>query len=212
VGIYDQVKQLAKDKRAQYGVSTAALNLNVIRKIYSAEKIKIDKWDFKPSIRAAYMCDDGDASVAINKKLPREPYLFSLVHELKHHYLDVALILNGEIKCGDYNANEQIEKAAEVFAAEFIYPEPEFVDCVTVLGIQKGECSPEDVVRLKRACNACVSYQFLRKRLVRLGFGSPADLDGIQYQKLEESLYGVPLYKRPWFKAHRKTKSLAESR
>ena len=30
------------------------------------------------------------------------------------------------IHCGDYDANEVIEKGAEVFAAEFIYPEAEF--------------------------------------------------------------------------------------
>jgi Zn-dependent peptidase ImmA (M78 family) len=211
VSKYDQVKQLASAKRALYEVSTATLNLNVVRRIYAAEKIKIDKWDFKPSIRAVYMCDDGDASVAINKSLPREPYMFSLVHELKHHYMDGLLIQGGELKCGDYNTNEQIEKAAEVFAAEFIYPELEFLECVASVGIAMGKCTPEDVVRLKRACGACVSYQFLRKRLVRLGFGSSAELDKVQFQKLEDEIYGVPIYKRSWFKAYRKTKAPSTS-
>jgi len=48
-----------------------------------------------------------------------------LVHELKHHYVDQKAIEDGKIKCGDYNAHEVIEKGAEVFAAEFIYPEQE---------------------------------------------------------------------------------------
>jgi Zn-dependent peptidase ImmA (M78 family) len=49
------------------------------------------------------------------------PRLFALVHELKHHYIDQESIRGGELKCGDYNANQIIEKGAEVFAAEFIY-------------------------------------------------------------------------------------------
>ena len=148
------------------------------------------------------MCDDSDPSVAINKTLPREPKLFSLVHELKHHYVDRELIENGKIKCGDYNANQAIEIGAEVFAAEFIYPETEFLARVELLGIQP-QCSAEDVVRLKRECGACVSYQFLRKRLIRLGFSSKNAFDGVQFQKLEEQMFGLPIYKRDWFKRRR---------
>jgi Zn-dependent peptidase ImmA (M78 family) len=149
------------------------------------------------------MCDDSDPSVAINKTLPREPKLFSLIHELKHHYSDQELIADGKIRCGDYNANQAIEVGAEVFAAEFIYPESEFLLCVKRLDIQIGRCSPEEVVRLKRECGACVIYQFLRKRLIRLGFASEGAFDRIQFQKLEEQLYGVPIYKQEWFKQRR---------
>jgi Zn-dependent peptidase ImmA (M78 family) len=200
---YESLKRLANEKRVSYCVTTAALNLIVVRKIYTAEGIRIDPWKFPPTIRAAYMCDDADPSVAINKALPREPKLFSLIHELKHHYVDRQLIENGQIRCGDYNENQVIEIGAEVFAAEFIYPELEFLERVQSLGIQLGKCSPEDVVRLKRECEACVSYQFLRKRLIRLGFASTHAFDGIQFQKLEEQIYGVPIYKQDWFKKRR---------
>jgi len=105
--------------------------------------------------------------------------------------------------CGDYNENQTIEIGAEVFAAEFIYPESEFLECVRTLGIELAMCSPEDVVRLKRECGACISYQFLRKRLVRLGFASAAAFDKIQFQKLEEKLYGVPIDRQDWFKNQR---------
>lgn len=153
------------------------------------------------------MFEDGDASVAIKDSLPREPMLFSLAHELKHHFSDRELIQNGSIKCGDYNANETIEKAAEVFAAEFIYPEEEFIACVATAGIQLGACTPEDVVRLKRTCNALVSYQFLSKRLLRLGFASPGTLEKVKFQNLEQQMFGVPFYKSDWFKARRRAKA-----
>ena len=116
--------------------------------------------------------------------------------------LGIVSIENGKIKCGDYNANQAIEIGAEVFAAEFIYPETEFLARVELLGIQP-QCSAEDVVRLKRECGACVSYQFLRKRLIRLGFSSKNAFDGVQFQKLEEQMFGLPIYKRDWFKRRR---------
>ena len=200
---YEAAIAMAYEKRALYQVTTDSLNLNVIRNIYRQEGIHIDLWDFDKTIRAVYMCDDDDPSVALNKKLPREPRLFSLAHELKHHYMDRDLISLGRLRCGDYNANELIEKSAEVFAAEFIFPENEFLAKLEMLGISRGECSVEDVVRLKRSTSACVSFQFLQKRLVRLGF-APADrFKKVQFTKVEEHLYGVPIYKQKWFKDRR---------
>ena len=204
--IYDEMRELARSKRAAYNISTQDLDLNVVRRIYSAENVKIDNWSFGPKIRAVYMCDDGFASVAVNNKLPREPRLFSLIHELKHHYVDAPLIQGGQFKCGDYNANEKIEKAAEVFAAEFIYPEPEFLECIDSLGITQGSCTPENVVHLKRTCGACVSYQFLRKNLVRLGFADSQAFAKVKFQKLEEEMFGTPFYKSAWFKSRRAAK------
>jgi Zn-dependent peptidase ImmA (M78 family) len=102
---YEVLKRLARQKRAEYGVITEKLNLSVVRRIYGAEGIRIDSWEFPRTIRAAYMSGDADPSVAINKALPREPKLFSLVHELKHHYVDRQLIEDGKIRCGDYNEN-----------------------------------------------------------------------------------------------------------
>src|ERR1051326_6536486 len=200
---YDALKRLARDQPAQFCVQTETLNLVVVRKIYGAEGIRIDPWKFPRTIRAAYMCDDSDPSVAISKTFPREPKLFSLLHELKHHYVDRALIENGQIRCGDYNENQVIEIGAEVFAAEFIYPESEFLTKLKAMNIQLGQCSPEDVVRFKRECGACVSYQFLKKRLVRLGFAAEHRLNGVQFQKLEEEIYGLPIYKQNWFKKRR---------
>lgn len=203
MSLYDEVKILAQNKRDLYGVTTDTLNLQLLRKIYKEEGIKIDHWKFGRTIRAVYMCDDGDPSVAVNESLPREPKLFSLVHELKHHYLDRNQIENGTIKCGDYNANELIEKTAEVFAAEFIYPETEFLSLVGSFQIQAGKCTKEQVVDLKRACSACISYQFLQKRLVRLGFAPAVGFGKVQFTKLEEEIYGTPIYKQQWFKARR---------
>lgn len=205
---YAEMRSLALAKRAQYKVETASLNLRFVQGIYRKEGIKIDNWDTKRrKIRAAYFCDDGDFSVMINKSLPREPKLFSLIHELKHHYKDQLLIQAGEIRCGDYNAGELIEKGAEVFAAEFIYPEEEMRQLLEQLGITNENCLPQSVVEVKRVCGAPVSYTFLVKRFEWFDLIPVGAYSKIQFTKLEESIYGTPFYKQPWFKQARARKT-----
>jgi Zn-dependent peptidase ImmA (M78 family) len=133
---YEQLKALARQKRTEHSVETTTLNLSKMRAIYKREGIVIDLWSLPASIRAVYMCEDGDPGVLVNKNLPKEPRLFSMAHELKHHLKDRALIEGGKIKCGDYNANQHIEVGAEIFAAEFIFPEAEFLLLVQKLGFE----------------------------------------------------------------------------
>ncbi len=47
------------------------------------------------------------------------------------------------------------------------------------------------------------AYQFLQKRLVRLGFAPAVGFGKVQFTKLEEEIYGTPIYKQQWFKARR---------
>lgn len=199
---YSDLEVLAREKRTSHRVNTAAFGIREIRAIYKAEGIRLDQWPtLSWRIKALYMCDDGECSVAVQPKLPREPKLFALVHELKHHYCDQPLLRNQGASCGDYNANREIEVGAEVFAAEFIYPEQEFREDVECLGIR--DWPAEEVVRFKRQCKATVSYTFLVKRLVRCDMALRGAFDGVQFRKLEEARYGVPFYRNPQFQTRR---------
>lgn len=201
---YQQMKALAEEKRCLYGVVTSELNLNVIRRIYREEGIRIDSWNLKRTkIKACYF-PDGEPSVMVRKDLPREPKLFALVHELKHHYVDRESILNGEHRCGAYNENELIEKGAEVFAAHFIYPDAEMLAAAADMNISSGNCTPEMIVRFKKRCVAVISFTFVVKRFERYGFIEKGSCATIQFQKLEEQIFGLPVYKRPSFIANRK--------
>jgi Zn-dependent peptidase ImmA (M78 family) len=191
---YEDLKRLALQKRAEYRVNTAAFGLSEVRVIYKQEGIRIDHWPLPRKVKALYVCEDGDCSVALQPALPYEPKLFALIHELKHHYRDRDALGAGVIHCGDYDANELIEKGAEVFAAEFIYPEAEFSEYLENLGVTVRQAS--DVVEIKRNCKAKISYHFIRKRLERLGHISAGQFDGVQFQKLEDQIYGVPFYRR----------------
>ena len=200
---YEAMKVLAAEKRQKYNITTASLGLKKIREVYKAERIAIDLWETSHRIRAIYMCDGGDPSVLVNRNLPVQPRLFAMTHELKHHYCDQSALKNGQIRCGDYNANEVIEKAAEVFAAEFIYPSQEFLDCVFSMGLERGKVTPKGVVQLKRVCAAPVSYKFLQKRLEWFGFIERGEFAKVQFQKLEEEIFGTPIYRQAWFMAKR---------
>ena len=191
---YETLKVLAREKRSHYCVVTESFGLMEVRKIYKTEGIRIDYYPLPYKIKALYMCADGDCSVAVQRKLPDEPKLFALIHELKHHYCDRDALGNGVIHCGDYNMDDVIEIGAEVFAAEFIYPEAEFIRDIAPLRI--ASWTPEDIVRLKRNCKAKVSYRYLCKRLERLGHIARGAYDHVKFQKLEEKIYGVPYYRR----------------
>jgi Zn-dependent peptidase ImmA (M78 family) len=196
---YEGLKLLAVKKREQYGLTTDKINLTAIKAIYRAEGILIDPWKLKPRIRAVYMCEGGDPSVMLNDSLPKEPRLFTLAHELKHHYCDQATLAQGHITCGDYNANREIEVGGEIFAAEFIYPEAEFLKLVDDLGMAQSIVSPEDIVRFKRATPAKVSYQFLRKRFEFFDLAPKGRYAKVKFTILEAQMFGPPLYKQGWF-------------
>ena len=191
---YEEMKALAREKRMQLEVVTAAFGLREVRKIYKTEGIRIHRYPLPYKIKALYMCADNYCSVAIQQKLPDEPKLFALVHELKHHYCDRQALGDGVIHCGDYNMDDLVEKSAEVFAAEFIYPENEFSADLTDQSIVSW--TAEDIVNLKRNCKARVSYRFICKRLERLGLIARGVFDSVRFQKLEDEMFGVPFYRR----------------
>lgn len=192
---YEEMQQLARAKRIEHDVNTASFGLRELRAIYKREGVRLDDYPLPRKIKALYMCDGGHCSVAFQKSLPYEPKLFALVHELKHHYRDRELLGAGVVHCcGDYDANELLEKGAEVFAAEFIYPQAEFAEDLQRHGLAVNQAS--DIVLIKRLCKAKVSYHFIRKRLERLKLISPGQFDGVKFKKLEEDLYGVPFRRR----------------
>lgn len=192
---YERMRRLARDKRAQYGVCTAEIGLAALARIYKDEGIRLDLWDGPlKKVKAAYFWEDGEASVLVKRSLPLEPRLFAQVHELKHHYEDRGMFVLG--CCDVTERSSMIEIGAEEFAAEFIYPVEEFEALLCDHDIRRQNCSPEQVVSLKMACPAKISYTFIRKRLERLGIIAKGEFARVQFQRLQDRLYGVPFYKR----------------
>ena len=191
---YEQMKELARSTRARYGLVTPRVQKSHLRKIYKDQGIHIDLWVPKlREVRGAYFHDELGASVMLAKGLPEDPMVFTMAHELKHHLVDRHLLV---AYCSDRNANQHVEIGAEIFAAEFIFPEQNFLDALTSKGVTIGTCTAEVIVRLKRETRTTLSYAGLAKRATFLGLAPAGSLENVRWKKLEEQLFGEPLYKQ----------------
>ena len=190
---YREMKQLARATRQEHGLTTPRVQRSHLRTIYRVHDIRIDLWPHRlREVRGAYFNDELGPAVMLAKGLPEDPMVFTMAHELKHHLADRHLQL---ACCSDRNAHEHIEIGAEIFAAELIFPEEDFVAALDAKGIKSGQCTPEIIVHLKRETRTTLSYAGLSKRATFLEFAQPGSLDGVRWKKLEEEIYGEPVYK-----------------
>lgn len=194
------MKNLAQEIRTKFGLKTPRVLRSHLRSIYKAYGIRIDLWPAQKGqackfrkIRGAYFNDEMGPTVMINRKLPQDPRVFTMAHELKHHLVDNGIKLS---YCGDDNATAVVEISAEVFAAELIYPESDFAFDLMQRGVRAGSCHDEDLVRLKHDTGTTLSYTGLAKRAVFLGFAPKGAFNNVQWTKVEERIYGIPLYKK----------------
>jgi hypothetical protein len=196
VHAYEAAKLRAQSLRAEYGFSTPRVRRSDLRRIYQAEAIVID---FRPGLRhlrGAYFYDEEiGPTVLLAAGLPDEPTIFTMGHELKHHFIDRSAGL-GFSFCAPANQAEIMEKAAEVFAAELIYPDADFIKDCGRLGMARGGCDAAAIVRLRHETQTTLSYASLSKRATHFGFAAPGALQGVAWRKLEESIFGEPVYKR----------------
>lgn len=190
VEYYELVKTKARELRQLHGLTTAKVTLTDLRSIYRANGIKIDYWpgSFK-NVRGQYLFDEDTACVMVAKKLPPEQKIFTLAHELKHHFFD-----KDESKL--FTEKEPIEIAAELFAVELIFPDPAFIQWFIAQGIGKGSCTSETIVRMKHMTETTLSYASLAKRAEFLGFAPKNSLLRSGWHRLRDSIYGEPVYKR----------------
>jgi len=190
---YERMKLLARETRARFGITSPRVLRSDLRRIYGAEGIRITLWPHKlHKLRGAYVHDDLGSEVLLAKSLPEDPTVFTMAHELKHHYVDAGLSLS---YCDLSNESNPIEIAAEIFAAELIYPEQDFARDLHQMGILGSTCTAEVLVRLKHDTRTTLSYAGLAKRAEFMGFAPPSSLAAIRWKKLEEQIYGEPIYK-----------------
>lgn len=198
---YEEMKALARQTRSKYGLTTPRVRRSDLRRIYKICGIQFDLWPRKgaprtvrfKSLRGAFFCDENGVAIMVNRFLPDAPAIFTMAHEFKHFLRDRD---SGTLWCGDNNQNEEIEIGAEVFAAELMFPEQDFRDNLIQMGIRKGECTAEVLVRLKHETQTTLSYAGLVKRAEFLGFASPGSLAKVKWKQVEKQIYGEPVYKQ----------------
>jgi len=188
------MKLLARETRQAHGIEGARVLRSDLRRIFKEHEIELDYWNapFK-RIRGAYFNDEHGPTIMIRKGLPPDPCVFTMAHELKHHLVDRDA---GMLTCENTPANQMIEIGAEIFAAEFLFPEASFKEQMTRMGIGPLGCTAETLVRVKHATKTTLSYAGLCKLAVWLGFSAVDALPKTGWRKLEDQICGVPFYRR----------------
>jgi Zn-dependent peptidase ImmA (M78 family) len=197
---YEDLKQLAREVRQEFGLDGPRVLKSDIKLIFKAKGITLDYWPYRlKGLRGAYFNDESGISIMISKDLPEDPMVFTMAHELKHHLKDAEL---GLVKCLAKEVSRPIEIGAEVFAAEFLFPEAIFLERMKEMGVGQGACVPENLVRLKHETKTTLSYAGLAKKAEWLGFAIQGSLPKAGWRKLEEQIYGVPFYKQKYRANH----------
>ena len=184
---YEDLKQLAREVRAENGLTSPRVVASDLRKIYAKNGIEIDEWPYRfRNLRGAFINDDLGPTVMLAKGLPQDPMVFTMAHELKHFYRDRHL---GISYCDQSNLRKTLEVGAEIFAAELLFPDKDFMTQMRVMGIGTNECLPRTLVRLKRKTRTTLSYAGLAIKAERLGYAPPCSLTKIKTWRKFEEIY-----------------------
>jgi len=201
---YEELKDLARRVRAEFGISAPRVMKSDLRRIFRHYGIEYELWPHKfKNLRGAFINDNHGPSIMVRSDMPPEPTVFTMAHELKHFLKDKDIATS---YCDPSNQKAEIEIGAEVFAGEFLFPDEDFRTHMAKAGVALGKCTAEHLVRLKNFTKTTLSYTGLAKKAVFLGFAQRGAFDGVQWKRLEESIFGVPFYKR--FRGRRLKKTL----
>lgn len=186
---YEELKSDARALRVAQGLTTPQVTRKDMYRIYQYYGIRIDLWHHKlKNLRGAFFNDYIGPTVMLDSSLPDDPMIFTMGHELKHFLRDKDLTIT---YCNHKSITQPLEIGAEVFAAELIFPEQDFIDLMNEMGINENCCTPEQIVRLKHDTKTTLSYQGLIKRAERFQFAKHGSLNNISWKKLEGQIYGT---------------------
>lgn len=185
-GYYYALRELALKVRTRNGINGASLSMREMWRIYREEGIeKLDFWQGFNDLRGAYFNDDCGVTVMLAGGLPDEPTIFTMAHELKHHLVDSNV---GTVLCRTDDQTRRVEVGAEVFAAELIYPEKDFVyDLFRLLRGMPKSLGPELLVELRRKTRTTLSYAALAKRSVLLRLAREETFRNVRWGMLERA-------------------------
>jgi Zn-dependent peptidase ImmA (M78 family) len=185
---YYDLKRLARQVRAENGLNSPRVTPSDMRRIYFRNGIEIDLWPYRlRNLRGAFICDKLGTTVMLAKNLPQDPMVFTMAHELKHFYRDRNL---GVSYCDQSNITRTLEIGAEIFAAELIFPDREFIAQLNKMRIRKDQCLPRTLVELKHTTRTTLSYAGLAIKAERLRFAPANSLTKVKTWRKLERLYG----------------------
>ena len=191
---YEDLKVLARQVRAENGLTSPRVLPSDLMRIYAKHEIEIDEWPYRfRNLRGAFINDELGTTVMLAKGLPLDPMVFTMAHELKHFFCDRDL---GISYCDLSNLNKSLEIGAEIFAAELIFPDRDFVSYMTRMGIRTNQCLPKNLIQLKRQTGTTLSYAGLAIKAERLGFAPSHSLTTIKTWRKLEAVHSPPVKRR----------------
>ncbi len=191
---YEDLKALARQVRAEHGLSSPRVLPGDLMRIYARYDIEFDEWPYRfRNLRGAFINDHLGTTIMIAKGLPQDPMVFTMAHELKHFFRDRDL---GISYCDQSNLNKSLEIGAEIFAAELLFPDRDFIAKMKLMRIRTNQCLPKDLVSLKRQTGTTLSYAGLAIKAERLGFAPSHSLTTIKTWRRFEALYSPPVQRR----------------
>ena len=185
---YEDLRQLARQVRAENGLSSPRVLVSDLLRIYAKNGIIVDEWPHRfRYLRGAFINDELGPTVMVAKGLPQDPKVFTMAHELKHFFRDRDL---GISYCDQSNLNKSIEVGAEIFAAELLFPDRDFVAHMRRMGVRTNQCLPKTLIQLKRRTGTTLSYAGLAIKAERLGFAPSHSLTTIKTWRRLEAVHG----------------------
>ena len=184
---YEDLRQLARQVRAENGLSSPRVLVSDLLRIYAKNGITVDEWPYRfRNLRGAFINDELGPTVMVSKGLPQDPKVFTMAHELKHYFRDRDL---GISYCDQSNLNKSLEVGAEIFAAELLFPDRDFMSHMSAMGIRRDQCLPKTLIQLKRKTGTTLSYAGLAIKAERLGYAPSHSLTTIKTWRRFEALY-----------------------
>jgi len=186
-GYYHEMRELAQEVRVRNGIDGPDISMREMWRTYRTEGIEelYFRHGFK-QLRGAYFNDEYGVTVMLAGGLPDEPTIFTMGHELKHHLVDSKA---GTVLCRTDEHMRRVEIGAEVFAAEFIYPEKDFVyDLFRLLRGLPQTITPELLTELKRKTQTTLSYAALAKRSILLKLATESTFRDVRWGELERTV------------------------
>ena len=194
---YEGLKQLARQVRAEFGLHSPRVVESDLRRIYERNGIVIDDWPYRlRNLRGAFISDHLGSTVMLASGLPQDPKVFTMAHELKHFYRDRHL---GISYCDQSNLGKTLEIGAEIFAAELLFPDKDFVSQMCTMRVGSNQCLPRTLVRLKQKTRTTLSYAGLAIKAERLGYAPPRSLTTIKTWRKFEEIYGERARRMPTY-------------
>jgi Zn-dependent peptidase ImmA (M78 family) len=191
---YEDLKLLARNVRAEHGLTSPRVLPSDLMRIYDCYGIEVDEWPYRfRNLRGAFINDDLGPTVMVAKGLPRDPMVFTMAHELKHYFRDRDL---GISYCDQSNLNKSLEIGAEIFAAELLFPDRDFISHISAMGIRLYKCLPKTIILFKLKTGTTLSYAGLAIKAERLGYAPSHSLTTIKTWRRLEALHSPPV-RRP---------------